>query len=129
MQGPWMAPVSLQRVRKDGSMNRSTLRMGLLVLLAAVFCANGTIAYAQGATSQTISGTVVDSSGAVIPGADVVVKHTGTGATNSSVSNAEGIFSVAALPIGTYTVTVTLSGFKTVVVQNVVLTSGHGADV
>jgi hypothetical protein len=110
-------------------MNRSTLRMGLLVLLAAVFCSNGTVAYAQGATSQTISGTVVDSSGAVIPGADVVVKHTGTGATNSSVSNAEGIFSVAALPIGTYTVTVTLSGFKTVVVENVVLTSGHGADV
>ncbi len=110
-------------------MNRSTWRMGFLVLLAAVFCANGTFAYAQGATSQTISGTVVDTTGAVIPGADVVAKHTGTGATNTTVSNAEGIFSIAALPIGTYQVTVTLQGFKTIVVNDVVLTSGHGADV
>src|SRR5215831_13400818 len=110
-------------------MNRSTLRMGLLVLLAAVFCATGTRAYAQGATSQTISGTVVDSSGAVIPGADVVAKHNGTGVTNNAVSNSEGLFSIPSLPIGTYTVTVTLQGFKTVVIENVVLTSGAGANV
>src|SRR5215831_18853617 len=110
-------------------MNRSTLRMGLLVLLAAVFCATGTRAYAQGATSQTISGTVVDSSGAVIPGADVVAKHTGTGVTNATVSNTEGFFSIPSLPIGTYSVTVTLQGFKTVVINDVVLTSGAGANV
>jgi hypothetical protein len=110
-------------------MNRSALRMGLLVLLAAVFCATGNFAYAQGATSQTISGTVVDSTGAVIPGADVVVKHGGTGITNATVSNSEGHFAIPSLPIGTYTVTVTLQGFKTVVVNDVVLTSGHGADV
>ncbi len=110
-------------------MNRSALRMGLLVLLAAVCCAAGSNAYAQGATSQTISGTVVDATGAVIPGADVVVKHGGTGLTNATVSNSEGHFAIPSLPIGTYTVTVTLQGFKTVVISNVVLTSGAGADV
>src|SRR6187399_3761061 len=115
---------------KDGlSMNRSTLRLGLVVLLAAVFCATGTFAYAQGGTSQTLSGTVVDTSGAVIPGADIVAKHVATGISTTAVSNSEGIFSIASLPIGSYTVTVTLSGFKTVVVSGVVLTSGAGASV
>ncbi|HEY2433308.1 MAG TPA: TonB-dependent receptor [Vicinamibacterales bacterium] len=110
-------------------MNRSRLRLGLVVLFAVVFCACGRLAFAQGSTSQPLSGTVVDSSGAVIPGADVVVKHNGTGVANSTVSNSDGIFTIPALSSGTYTVTVSLQGFKTVVIENVVLTSGHGADV
>jgi Carboxypeptidase regulatory-like domain len=110
-------------------MNRSALRLGLVVLLAAVFCGTGTFAYAQGATSQTLSGTVVDASGAVIPGADVAAKHTGTGIVNNAVTNAEGVFSLPSLPIGAYTVTVTIQGFKTVVINNVVLTSSSPASV
>src|SRR5215510_13548685 len=114
---------------KDGSMNRSALRRGLVVLLAAVFCGTGTFASAQGATSQTLSGTVVDASGAVIPGADVAAKHTGTGVVSNAVTNGEGIFSIASLAIGNYTVTVTLQGFKTVVINNVVLTAASPASV
>lgn len=109
-------------------MNRSPLRSGLLVLCVMVLCAPG-LAWAQGATSQTLSGTVVDASGAVIPGADISAKHTGTGVVSTAVSNSDGLFSIPSLPIGTYTVTVTLQGFKTVVVNNVVLTSGAGANV
>src|SRR5262245_12250348 len=93
-------------------------RVGLLVLLTALFCNASTFARAQGATTQTLSGTVVDASGAVIPGADVVAKHSGTGVESTSVSNSEGLFSIPSLPIGTYTVTVTLQGFKTVIIQN-----------
>src|SRR4051812_629199 len=116
--------------RKDGSfnMNRSA-RIGFLVLLTALFCAVGTYARAQGATTQTLSGTVVDASGAVIPGADVVARQTATGLESTAVSNSEGIFSIPSLQIGTYTVTVTLQGFKTVLINNVVLTSGTGANV
>src|SRR6266540_1072649 len=114
--------------RMELSMNRSVLRLGLVVFLAAVFCAPGS-AWAQGATSQTLSGTVVDASGAVIPGADVSAKHIGTGVVSTAVSNSEGLFSIPSLPIGAYTVTVTLQGFKTVVINDVVLTSGAGANV
>ena len=103
--------------------------VGLCVLLAALLGAFGSNAYAQGGTTQTLSGTVVDTSGAVIPGADVVAKHTATGVTSTAVSNAEGIFSIPSLSIGAYAVTVTIQGFKTVVVNNVVLTSGAGASV
>ena len=110
-------------------MNRNVLRLGLVVLFAAVFASIGTIAYAQGGTSQSLSGAVVDTTGAVIPGADVAAKHGGTGVVSNAVTNSEGLFSLPSLPIGTYTVTVTLQGFKTVVIQNVVLTSGAGASV
>lgn len=104
-------------------MKRSVLRLGLIVLFAAVFASS---AFAQ---TQTISGIVVDGSGAVIPGADVAAKHTGTGVVSRAVSNAEGQFSLPGMQIGTYMVTVTLQGFKTVVVNNVVLTAGAPASV
>ena len=110
-------------------MNRSVLRLGLVVLFAAVLASLGNLAYAQGGTTQTLSGTVVDVSGAVIPGADVAAKHGGTGVVSNAVSNSEGLFSIPSLPGGTYTVSVTLQGFKTAVIQNVVLTAAAGANV
>jgi Carboxypeptidase regulatory-like domain/TonB-dependent Receptor Plug Domain len=110
-------------------MNRNVYRVGLSVLLAAILCAVSTAAFAQGSTSQALSGSVVDTSGAVIPGADVSAKHVGTGVVSSAVTNSDGLFSIPSLPIGTYTVSVTLQGFKTAVIQNVVITSGAGANV
>lgn len=110
-------------------MNRSVLRLGLRVLLTALFCSMGTFAYAQGVTSQTLSGTVADASGAVIPGADVAAKHGGTGVVSHAVTNSEGVFSIPSLPGGTYQVTVTLQGFKTIIINDVVITAGAGANV
>ncbi len=97
-------------------------------LLAACLCSSPP-AFAQGGTTNTISGVVVDSGGGVVPGADVVVKHNATGVTQSKVSNSEGVFTFSNLNIGTYTVTVTLSGFKTFVANEVVLTSTAPASV
>ena len=110
-------------------MTRSVSRLGWIVLLTAAFCTPGAFAWAQGASSQTLSGTVVDSSGAVIPGADVVAKHIETGVVTNAVTNAEGVFSMPSMRVGVYTVTVTLQGFKTTVVQNVVLTGAAPANV
>ena len=109
-------------------MNRSVMRLGLVLCVVALSLAAPTALYAQG-TTQTLSGTVVDATGAVVPGADISAKHAGTGIVSAAVSNSEGLFSIPSLPIGTYTVTVTLQGFKTVVVNNVVLTSAQGANV
>jgi outer membrane receptor protein involved in Fe transport len=110
-------------------MNRSVLRLGLVVLLAVAMSAAPSSLFAQGSTTQTLSGTIVDTTGAVIPGADVSAKHNGTGVVNTAVSNSEGLFSIPSLPIGTYTVSVTLQGFKTVIINNVVLTSSAPANV
>ena len=86
-------------------------------------------AYGQGGTTSTLSGVAVDTSGAILPGADVTVTLPATGFTQSAVANVEGAFSFPGLNVGTYTVTVKLSGFKTFVSNNVVLTSGAGASV
>ncbi len=86
-------------------------------------------AYGQGGTTSTLSGIAVDSSGAVLPGADVTIKHLATALTQTAVTNADGAFSFPGMNVGTYSVTVTLSGFKTFVSNNVVLTSGSPANV
>jgi len=99
----------------------------LTVLTLVVLASNA--AYGQGGTTSTLSGIAVDASGAVLPGADVTIKHSATGFTQSAVTNPEGAFSFPELPSGTYSVTVRLSGFKTFVSNDVVLTSGAGANV
>ena len=67
----------------------------------------------------TILGTVTDPSGAVLPGAKVTVKNTGTGLERTTETSADGSYSVPELPIGTYTVTVTQTGFQTFVASGV----------
>src|SRR5208282_4878992 len=60
-----------------------------------------------------------DPSGAVLPGAKVTVKNVGTGLERTTETSADGSYSLPELPIGTYTVTVTLTGFQTFVTTGV----------
>ena len=67
----------------------------------------------------TILGTVTDPSGAVVAGAKVTVKNTGTGLERSTETSGDGSYSLPELPIGTYNVTVTQQGFQTFVATGV----------
>ena len=67
----------------------------------------------------TVLGTVTDPSGAVVAGATVKVKNLGTGLERTTVTSADGSYSVPELPIGSYSVTVTQTGFKTFVATGV----------
>ncbi|HKS75672.1 MAG TPA: TonB-dependent receptor [Terriglobales bacterium] len=69
----------------------------------------------------TILGTVADTSGAVISGAKVIVKNTATGLERTTQTSADGTYSIPELPLGTYTVTITQTGFQTSVATNVVV--------
>ena len=62
--------------------------------------------------SGTVTGTVADSAGAVVPGASVTVMNTATGEIRKTVSNGSGVFSIPALPPGPYTVDATAMGFE-----------------
>src|SRR5438067_2905283 len=99
------------------------------VVVVSAFLALPGATFGQGGTTATLNGIVVDTTGAMVPGADVVAKHNATAVTVSAVTNTDGVFSFPALNTGAYTVTVSLQGFKTAVVNNVVLTSGAGANV
>ena len=74
--------------------------------------------------TTTLTGTVIDASGGAIPGATAVVKNAGTGAIHNGVTNAQGVFVIPAISPGTYSVTVSLSGFKTAVLNDIVINAG-----
>src|SRR5437660_9009679 len=67
----------------------------------------------------TILGTVTDPSGAVVAGATVKVKNVATGLERTTATSGDGSYAVPELPIGTYSVTVSQSGFQTFVVTGV----------
>src|SRR6266852_255246 len=69
----------------------------------------------------TILGTVTDPSGAVVSGAKVTVRNVATGLERTTQTSADGSYAVPELPIGTYTVTITQSGFQTAVTTGVVV--------
>jgi len=64
------------------------------------------------AANGTITGTITDSTGAVVAGAKVDVTNTATGAVFATVSTGTGAYTTSNLPIGPYSVAVTASGFK-----------------
>ena len=92
------------------------------VTLALVWCIPSVGQVIRG----SISGTVVDPSGAVVSGAQVKAKNVETGTVFTSTSDGSGLFRLNLLPIGTYTVEITAQGFKTASQSGVIV--GAGSD-
>lgn len=78
-------------------------------------------AKAQIGGTGSIQGTITDSTGAVIPHAQVSALDMATGMTTVMPTNTTGFYSISTLPAATYTVTVTAPGFEKLVRTNVVL--------
>src|SRR5690349_16455412 len=75
--------------------------------------------WAQLSSTGTVSGTVTDKSGALVPQAAVTLVNTDTGVHTTTHTNNEGSFTVPGLLTGTYSVTISKDGFQTVVVQGI----------
>ena len=96
-------------------------RIGVRVFVGLLAVASvGAMAWAQATTAQ-ISGTVKDQSGAVLPGVEITVTQTATGAKRSAVSNETGNYVLASLPLGPYMLEAALPGFKSYVQSGIVL--------
>ncbi|MGH9842714.1 MAG: TonB-dependent receptor [Blastocatellia bacterium] len=91
-----------------------------LLLLGAAAGAVAPLCLAQSAFA-TLSGTVVDESGAVVPGAEVTILNPQTAAQRLTKSNDAGFYSFPSLPPATYTVTVTRDGFAPSEIKDVSL--------
>src|SRR5262245_17629789 len=100
-----------------------------LLALALLVCVSSIPAFGQGSATTSLSGTVTDNGGGVIPGATVVVKNDATGVAYETITTESGAFNVPALDAGTYSVTVSLSGFKTAVVSNIRLLTATPAAI
>lgn len=100
------------------------------VLCAAVGAATPIAAAAQSqAANGDIEGIIRDTSGAVLPGVTVTVTNTDTGAVRVVVSNENGTYRAVLLPLGTYTVTAELPGFKRYERTGLTLSAGQSVVV
>ncbi|MBI4457105.1 MAG: TonB-dependent receptor [Acidobacteria bacterium] len=97
-----------------------------ILFSCAFVCSRGLLAQE---TTATISGTVQDDSGAVLPGVSVAVKHLDTGRTREVVTDDQGRYHLANLAVGNYQVQAALSGFQTAVRSGITLTVGREAVV
>ena len=84
------------------------------------------LAQAQLATAD-ILGTVTDPTGAVIPGATVTLTNNGTHEKRTTTTSSSGDYTFSLLPVGTYSVSVNLTGFKTANVNNLSVEAGDRA--
>ena len=94
-------------------------RAWVVVLVSLLFVTRG---IAQ--TTATISGSVRDGTGALIPGASVMAKNVETGITRTTMSDEQGRYQLLNLNVGRYEIEVSLSGFQTAVRSGIVLAVG-----
>ena len=101
-----------------------------LLFLLGVYALGGTNAtFAQFLDQGAITGTVQDSSGAVIPGAVVKLEDPGTGFQLTTTADKSGVYVFSPIRIGTYTITASAQGFKSAVQENVTLSQGQRMNV
>ena len=97
-------------------MKRIWATFAIAIIVSAITCAT---AWAQ-VTAQ-ISGAVKDQSGAVLPGVEIRVTQTATGANRDTVTNESGFYVLTNLPIGPYRLEASLPGFRTFAQTGIVL--------
>jgi outer membrane receptor protein involved in Fe transport len=109
---------------------RRFLGVPLLSVVASTFVASAgflllpSVTQGQGITTGTINGTVVDSSGAAVPGAQVSAANNDQGTKRQVTSGANGGFSFYTLPIGQYTLSISAPGFSDATVNAVQVNAG-----
>lgn len=102
-------------------MKSYSLAMALLLSFAITICAFGQ------SSNASLSGTVTDASGAVMPEVMVTATNTATGVVNNSISNSAGVYSFPSLIPGKYRVAVEKPGFQTQTFTDVQL--GNAAQI
>ena len=96
---------------------------GLLLITAALFLLSGQLSDAQ--TTAQLTGTVTDSTGAVVPGAQVTLIDEATGTSRVAQSSGQGLFTFPSLVPDTYTVRVTATGFQAKELKGIVAHAGQ----
>lgn len=98
-----------------------------LVLTFVFLLGQAPVPAAAQVVKGSISGTVVDSTGAVVPDAQITATSGETGAHYSTVTDQAGLFHIALVAIGTYTVEVSKTGFRSETLNNVGVQSSQDA--
>lgn len=90
------------------------------LLATWLFCA-----HAGAQQTSTITGTVTDPTGAVVPGATITVQNEANGATSTTTSNGDGLFTLPGLGVGSYNMSVTAERFESYKKTNIVVNAAQ----
>ncbi|MEO8505629.1 MAG: TonB-dependent receptor [Acidobacteriota bacterium] len=101
----------------------------LVLFVVAIVTLTGALLAQSQATTGVIEGTVVDPSGAALPGATVAVKNTATNFEKTITTEANGRFRALLLPLGPYQVTASLQGFATLIRDGLDLQVGQSVNL
>ena len=105
-------------------------RLSGTTLLMVLAVANLTPAlHAQAVSIASVTGRVTDERAASVPGASIRVTSVDLGTVYNAVTNAEGIYTIASLPIGAYTLQAVASGFQTYVQSGIALRVGDNVQI
>jgi hypothetical protein len=91
----------------------------LTLFLLGVSPARPLAALAQSGPTGSLSGTITDQAGAVVPNATVTLTNVATGATRTTTTNAEGFYKAPVLEVGVFKITVEATGFKKVTANDI----------
>ncbi len=114
-----------RRVRERFKMRRTLRKIGAAAVLASGLVSPPLLAQID--ISASLSGTITDQSGAVVPNAPIVARNVATGVQSQTTSNGVGIYHFVSLQAGTYNVTCTAQGFNKFFATDVVLHAGGAA--
>src|SRR6202012_4018945 len=105
---------SLPRIKN----NVNQLKTGFAIAIVCASALTGTVASGQGIVTGTLVGSVQDTTGAVIAGAKITVTKTDTNTVFTTMTNAQGAFTLSDLPVGNYGVKIEDHGFSTLEVKD-----------
>ena len=105
------------------------MRRKYVGLLLAIVLAYAPAAFAQAVAVAQLSGTVLDQQMGALPGVEVTITQTDTGATRFVITNEQGGFTFPNLPVGPYKLSAKLQGFSTFEQTGIVLSVGDARSV
>ena len=115
MSSPDVKPMFIERIFNRSKLLRSFLT---LLLLFALLSISALPVFAQTFRGKIV-GTITDPQGAVVAGANVKARNTGTGIERLTTTDEAGNYAIAELPIGDYEVSIDVTGFRPAKVSNV----------
>jgi hypothetical protein len=111
-------------------MNKNGRKQLWSALLVGVFCLLvATATFSQGIATGSISGTITDPTGAIVPGAKVTAVSASTNQTFTGETNDAGYVALRSIPVGSYKVTITTKSFRTVVLDKVDVVVGQDSSL
>src|SRR6266545_3793586 len=105
------------------------MKTARMISCLTLLCISLAVQVSAQVNNASLTGLVTDSAGAVVPNASVKVKNKATDVESVATTDSSGYYTFASLPVGTYTVTIELPGFKKAVHENINLEVGQKARI